>query len=218
MKTTYKWSITLLQHTTEYKVIHMTALMKYDQEVGKKAGGSDSLSEGGAHICTITSAICVQAKTQTHGIEFEVVTDGGQKARYLTVYYLKADNTQVAGGQSMLNAMMGLTNNSGLSYAQANRDGESVNYIPELEGKKIGLFLQKKLYTKNDQSEGYSFEIKVPFNPVDGKTLREALDNKPAQTIERMSNSYKDKDERKAAQSNTQSGADDYGMNPPPGY
>ena len=192
--------------------------MKYDQEIGKKAGGSDSLSEGGAHICTITSAVCVQAKTKTHGIEFEVVTDGGQKARYLNVYYMKADKSLIAGGQSMLNALMGLTGATQLSYAQANRDGEAVNYIPELEGKKIGLFLQKKLYTKGDQSEGYSFEIKVPFNPVDGKTLREALDNKPAQTIERMSNSYKDKDERTAQQASTQSDADDYGMNPPPGY
>ena len=118
----------------------------------------------------------------------------------------------------MLNAIMGLTGIPHLSYAQAVRDNENVNYVPELEGKKIGLFLQKKLYTKSDQSEGYSFEIKVPFNPIDGKTLRETLDNKPAQTIERMTDSYKDRDERKQ-QGGFESAEPDYGdMSPPPGY
>ena len=195
----------------------MTAFMKYDEETGKKAGGSDALSEGGAHICTITSAVCSLAKTGTHSIEFEVATDGGQKARYLNVYYMKADKSPIAGGQSMLNALMGLVGVPQLSYAQANREGKGINYIPELEGKKVGLFLQKRLYTKDNQSEGYSFEIKVPFNPVDRKTLREALDNKPAQTIDRMANSYADKDDRKPVQSGAAPIDDGYGE-PPPGF
>lgn len=180
----------------------MTELfMIYDEDMGKKAGGGESLSEGGAYICNITCAIYVLAKTGSHCIELEIKTAQGLKARYLNMAYQDKDGMPMAGGQSTLNAMMGiLGSTSGLSFSSAKRDGKDISYVPELEGKEIGLFLQKQLYTKPNQSDGYSFRIRVPYFPVDGKTLREKLENKPAQTIERMSNNYKDVDERKPAQ------------------
>ena len=180
----------------------MQAFMKYDQGSGVKAGGSDSLSEGGAYIFEITSAIYSCASTGTHGIEFSVQTKDGLKGRYINIYYAKKDNTPVSGGQSILNAIMGLLKIPAISFLQSNRDGAQVNCVPEIEGKTIGLFLQKKLYTKNDGSDGYQFEMKTPFDPATGKTLRELVNDIPANTIDRMTAAYKDSDERKAPQGN----------------
>ena len=172
--------------------------MQYDQESGIKSGGGDFLSEGGAHICEIVSAIYTQASTGSHGIEFEVKTSAGLKGRYLKSYYAKKDNTPVAGGKSLMDAMMGILGLQSLSFVAGTHEGANVNRVPEFEGKSIGLFLQKKLYSKTNGGDGYSFEIKVPFNAADGKTLRETLSNSQAQTIERLSSSYADKDERTA--------------------
>lgn len=180
----------------------MQAFMQYSQDSGVKAGGSDSLSEGGAYICEITSAIYSCASTGTHGIEFSVQTKDGLKGRYINIYYAKKDNTPVSGGQSILNAMMGLLKIPSISFLQANRDGASVNCVPEIEGKTMGLFLQKKLYTKGDGTDGYQFEIRTPFDAATGKTLREIVNDKPASTISRMMASYKDNDDRKTQNNN----------------
>ena len=175
--------------------------MQYNQESGEKAGGSGSLSEGGAYICDILTAEYIKAKSGTHGIEFSFKTEAGQKAQFVKVYYMKQDNTEVKGGQSILNAMMGLLGIQGLSFTTEKRKDYSGNdvevyAVSELEGKRLGIFLQKKLFTKNDNSDGYSFEIKVPYDPSTGKTLKEVNANQPAKTIEMMTNTYKDSDER----------------------
>jgi hypothetical protein len=192
------------------------SFMQYNEESAKKAGGGEGLSEGGAYICEITSAKYTSASTGTHGIEFEIKTVDGLTGKYITAYYAKANNEPIKSGQNILNAMMGVLNIPALSFASRAVGMETVNVVPELEGKTVGLFLQKKLFTKNDGKEGYSFSIRTPFNPVDSKTLKEIAENKPAQAIERMSNSYKDLDER---QSNTQQQlAPDYGDNYTPAY
>lgn len=171
----------------------MTTIMQYDQNEGMKAGGGDFITDGGPYICQITEAKYTTARTGTMGIEFSIKTQEGLSARFITVYYQKGDGDIVKGGHSLIHALMGLLQIQGITTAQ-NQDGEQ--YCPELQGKKVGLFLQKKLYTKNDGSDGYKFEIAVPFNMADRRTLRELIDNKPAQTIERMHASYSDKDER----------------------
>lgn len=171
----------------------MNTVLQYDQNEGMKAGGGDFVTEGGPYVCQITEAKYTKARTGTQGIEFSIKTQDGLSARFITVYYKKGDGEIVKGGHSLLQAMMGLLKIQGISSNQG-QDGES--YCPEFQGKKIGLFLQKKLYTKNDGQDGYKFEISVPFNIQDRRTLRELIDNKPAQTIERMEASYSDKDER----------------------
>lgn len=63
-------------------------------------------------------------------------------------------------------------------------------------GKKVGLFLQKVLYTKNDNSDGYKFEVRHVFQPGTRKTYAEHAENAPAETIAALELSMKDKDER----------------------
>lgn len=170
--------------------------MQFNEELAQKSGGSDFLQAGGGYTCTIESAIYKAAATGSHGIEFSVKTSDGLKANYITAYYMKADQTPITGGQSLLNAMMGFTGSKGLSFQPANLNGEQVNIIPELTGKTIGLFLQKKLYTKNDGGEGYRFEIRCPFDAQTKQTFKEKSTNKPAEAIARMEASYADLDER----------------------
>lgn len=176
----------------------MQSFMTYNQDEGMKAGGGTGITDGGAHICKITSAVYAKANTGSHAIEFEIENQEGLKGRYIKVYYAKADGAQISGGQSVLNAIMGLTGIQSLSFSPVNRNDENLNIVPELEGKEVGLFLQKKLYTSGQGNDGYSFEIKAPFDPRTSQTLREKVEQKEAKVIERLSNSYADKDERKA--------------------
>jgi len=175
-------------------------VMTYNQDLAAKAGGGEYLQQGGAHICEITEAKYVTAGTGSSGLQFSVKTDDGLKGNYINVYYSKAPAVKgqagepITGGASILQAMMGVLR---VERITAVKDGEGW-ICPEFTGKKIGLFLQKKLTTKNDGSDSYGFEIKVPFNHIDKKTMREILSNTPAQTIDRMSANYKDNDERKA--------------------
>ena len=173
------------------------AIMTYNQEDGLKAGGGNYISEGGAYVVKILEAKFVKAKTGTSGIEFSLETKEGQKANYITVYYVKPNGEAVQGGKSILNAMMGITGVSGIGTAKAKgQDGSEIYICPELTGKVIGMFLQKTLYTKNAGGDGYKFEIRVPFDANTSKTLREKISGDQPKTIENMTNSYKDKDER----------------------
>lgn len=171
-------------------------IMTYDQESAAKAGGGEYLSDGGPCVCTITEAKYIKANTGSDGIEFSVETVNGLKGNFVKVYYAKQNGQQkepIKSGHSLLNAIMGILRIQSLT---AQRGANNEYFCPELVGKKIGLFLQKVLYSKTQGGDGYKFEIAVPFNPVDRKTMREILDGKPAQTIDRMHAAYKDKDER----------------------
>ena len=172
--------------------------MQYNEDEAKKAGGGEYVSEGGAHLCMIDEARYVKASTGSNGIEFSVTTKDGLKANYLTVYYAKQDDTPIKSGRSILNAMMGIIGIKGLTFKEEIKGTEKIHIVPELTNKGCGLFLQKVLYTKRDNSEGYKFDIRVPFHPQLGKTLKEMVENKESRTIEVMANSYKDQDDRKA--------------------
>ena len=191
--------------------------MAFNQELAEKSGGSDFLQTGGAHVCTITLAKCIQSQQKgTQGVEFSITTEDGAKANYLTAYYAKSDGTPIGSGQSLLNALMGFLGISAISYVQQSVGSELFNVVPEFTDKKVGFFLEKVLYTKNDESDGYRFNIRCPFDPQTKQTFKEKAQNKPAQSISRMIEGYKDKDERTkptiAQQENHQnnSGFDDY--------
>lgn len=163
--------------------------MTYDESAGVKAGGS-GLSEGGAHVCDIVSAKYKEAGTGSKGIEFSLDV-GGLKANYITLYYAKADGSPIKGGSNALQAIMGILGLQKTTMVQSGEDW----VVSEFTGKKIGLFLQKRLFTKSDGGDGYGFDIRVPFDAQTRQTLREKVESKQAQTIESMSKSYKDQDD-----------------------
>tara|TARA_R110000851_G_scaffold88070_2_gene192178 strand:+ start:1448 stop:2038 length:591 start_codon:yes stop_codon:yes gene_type:complete len=187
----------------------------FDQNAALKAGGSDFLQEGGAHTVTIISAKYIVAKKGSHGMEFEIKTDSGQSAKFINIYYKKADGSIINGGYSTLCGIMFFLGLQGLSMQNAGAD----SFAPELAGQKVGLFLQKVLYTKNGGGDGYKFDIRAPYKFDTLHTVREAQENKQPTAIQNWINSYQDKDERTAQQSQApsnsfdQSGADDFAPN-----
>lgn len=168
----------------------------FNQDAAIKAGGGDFINEGGAYAVTIISAKYVTAGTGSRGMEFEVKADSGQTAKFITIYFQKNDGTPINGGYSTLCGIMYFLGLQGLSMQQSGPD----SFAPELTGKRVGLFLQKVLYTKNAGGDGYKFDIRAPFNPDGMHTVKEAESKSEAKTVQNWVNSYQDKDERKAQQ------------------
>jgi hypothetical protein len=144
------------------------------------------------------SALLGTANTGTKFVEFTLTTEQGQ-ARYLKVYYEKADGTKCAGN-GIINAIMGLLKLPAINTVQAQVDGEAVTIIPEFEDKPIGFVLQKIHYTNNSGKDKFKFDIRMPFSPNTRCTLKEALAQSPAVTVDKMLETLVDKDERNSGQ------------------
>lgn len=172
------------------------SMFTYNQNEAVTAGVSNYVSESGAYAGRITSAEwTVSSQKGTKGIELSFETADGLKANYLTLWYERADGSQLSGAK-MLNAIMGCTKVTALNSVVQNGQNGAQYMCPELANKSIGLVLQKVLYTKNDGQDGYKFEIRIPFIPQTGKTLAEQLGNKDAVAIDNILKSLTDKDDR----------------------
>ena len=166
-------------------------VVTFDQQLAERAGGASF--DGGAHVGTIIEAKFVTARSGTKGVELTFESESGQKFNYLSMYYQKSDGQPVKSGMNCLNAIMFFLKISGITARQSGQD-----YLcPELIGKRVGLFLQKRLYTKNDGSDGFDFSIRAPFHPDTKQTVKECTGNIPALSVEKWVESYSDNDERK---------------------
>lgn len=171
-------------------------MFSYDQAQAVTAGVSNYVNDSGAYGGKVLTAEWVaSSQKQTKGIEFSFETDDGLKANYLTIWYQKAGGEPLSGSK-MLNAIMGCCKVSNLTSKVVNYPDGTKYFCPELEGKALGLILQKVLYTKNDDSDGYKFEIRIPFIPQTGKTLAEQLGGKGALTVNKILSTLTDKDDR----------------------
>ena len=172
----------------------------FNQEAANKAGGGDYIQDGGAYVVDIICAKYITAGTGSKGLEFEVKTGSGQTAKFIKAYYEKIDGSQIPSGYSVLCGIMHFLKLNGLTVQNAG----DASIAPELTGKRVGLFLQKNLYTNKNNVDGYSFDIRAPYNPASMHTVREEQEQKPATSINNWVNSYSDVDKRTANQPVTQ--------------
>lgn len=174
----------------------MQPIITFDPESAKAAGPSGA-SETGAYTGTIRAALLTHgANSESQSIEFSVDADVGT-INYLRVSFIGRDGNPLRGGTAMINAIMGLTKVKALHATEVqNEQGEIELHCRELEGKPIGFVLQKVLYTKNDGGDGYRFEIRQAFGTNTRKTFKEAIDNLPAEAVDKLVASLSDKDER----------------------
>lgn len=172
-------------------------IFQYDQESALTSGASNYITEGGPHVGVIAEAKYVFGKNgkQSAGLEFTLSTDSGE-AKYLSVWYQKADGTVNQYGYALIQSMMGLCKLNTLTQ-QAKGD---YSIAPEFTGKQIGLLLQKILTSKQDGSDSYKMEIKLAFLPQTRQTLKEALGREPAVVVDQWAASLTVKDERKKGQ------------------
>ena len=173
-------------------------IFQYDQESALTSGASNYITEGGPYIGSISEAKYVFGKNgkQSAGLEFTLSTDSGE-AKYLSVWYQKADGAVNQYGYALIQSMMGLCKLSTLTQ-QAKGD---YSIAPEFTGKQIGLLLQKILTSKQDGSDSYKMEIKLAFLPQTRQTLKEAIGREPAVVVDQWAASLTVKDERKKGQS-----------------
>lgn len=161
-----------------------------NEALAAEAGVSDFVVNGGAYGCTILKAKYIKAKTTgSDGLEISVITDSELKANYLNIYFRKNNGESIKSGEAMLSGIMYLCGIPALTSVQQN--GEF--FAPELEGQKLGLFLQKSFYKKQDGGEGINFDIAMPFQESSLLTPEEAQKGKMAETINKMIAEYRDK-------------------------
>ncbi len=158
----------------------MATMFTYNQEQAVKGGQSSFISETGAYVGKILAAKYTKSQGGAQAMEFSIETDDGQQGNYLSVYYKAKDGSDLSSGLNMVQAIMGVT---GVKELTIKRQGND-DIAPELTNKRIGLFLQKELITKNDGSESYRLQILCPFSPVSQKTLAEHLNNEEPKRIQ----------------------------------
>ena len=175
-------------------------MFQFSQEAAMASRESFGITESGAYVGKL-SAKYVQGSngSKSAGIEFSLECDQG-KLNYLTAWYQKKDGTCNTTGYNLVNAMMGLLKLQTLTSKQVGEEW----VCPEFEGKQLGLVVQKELFTKNDGSEGYKFEIVMPFSAQSRKTLKEAIANAPAIAVDKMIPLLKTKDNRNKSQGSYQ--------------
>lgn len=172
-------------------------IFQYDQDSALTSGASNYITEGGPYVGTIAEAKYVFGKNgkRSAGLEFTLSTDSGE-AKYLSVWYQKADGTVNQYGYALVQSMMGLCKLNTLTQ-QAKGD---YSIAPEFNGKQIGLLLQKILTSKQDGSDSHKMEIKLAFLPQTRQTLKEAFGREPAVVVDQWAASLTVKDERKKGQ------------------
>ena len=169
-------------------------IFTYNQEAALTAGQGGFINESGAYVLTITEAALTTSQAGAKAIEFSGEADDGRKAQYLSVYVSKKDGSDNTFGVNMIHAIMGC---AGVKQLTNQMKDAKTFVAPEFAGKKVGLVLQKVLRSKNDGSDTYGLEIRLPFIAQTRQTLLEKAEGKNAEAVDRMVAGLKDKDERK---------------------
>lgn len=172
-------------------------------------GSSKFIDESGAYTGEITYARAVQSSTGGWGVELGFVTDAGQKAKYApTLWTLSADGKRHFG-HDILDCILICT---GMKAGAAMKPGtvkysvwdydlraevekESPGY-PAIAGKRIGLLLQKELYTTKAGKDGSRIQIVGAFDPETRQAASEKIENKPATVTDKRIATLKDSDKR----------------------
>lgn len=135
-------------------------MYKLDTQAAKQADSvGGRITEKGKYVGTFTRAQhVVSEKTGTAGIDFDFVTDDGQRARF-AIYTQKSDGTQIYGFKQLMAIMTCLqlrelsnpVNQRARVYDfDARQEVEvTVPQFPELLGKRIGLLLRMEEYGDN---------------------------------------------------------------------
>lgn len=182
-------------------------IFTYNQEAALTAGQGGFINESGAYVITITEAALTTSSGGAKAIEFSGEADDGRKVQYLSVYVSKKDGTDNTFGVNMIHAIMGCT---GVAQLTNHMKAAGQYVAPEFAGKKVGLVLQKVLRSKNDGSDTYGLEIRMPFIAQTHQTLLEKSEGKSPEAVERMVAGLKDKDERRKGSAGGSASYNDY--------
>lgn len=165
-------------------------------EQAKKAGSTGAISDTGAYEGVITSAIYSFGRDDSQSQALELSFDAdGVKANFLRINFIGKDGQQTFG-MGLISALMWAAQIKQAAPQQVPTPEGFEWHCPALEGKRVGLFLQKILRTKDDGSESYRMEVRHVFQPGTRRTYAEHADNAPAEAIAALEKTMKDRDDR----------------------
>ncbi|MFZ5406645.1 hypothetical protein [Enterobacter asburiae] len=166
-------------------------------EAALKAGSSAGISETGAYEGVITSAVYEFGKdSQSQALMLSLDADG-QKANFIRINFIGRDGSQTFG-MGLIAAIMWAAQVKDAQAQQRQGQNGPEWFLPAIEGKRVGLFLQKILTTKQDGSgDSYKLEVRHVFQPGSRLTYKEFTDKTPAEAIATLERTMKDKDDRK---------------------
>jgi len=157
-------------------------------EGAKSIRATSRLEEKGAYVGTITRAEAVTSSKGTHGVELAFKTDDGRTADYLSLWTVNADGEGLPG-RRVLDAIMAVARLRKVSIAPgkvrkwdaaAGQEAEKpAKVLPELTGKRVGLFLVREEYAKNDGTTGWKFIVIGAFDAETQALPVEILEQRP---------------------------------------
>ena len=172
----------------------MQTMFTYNQQQASELStGGNYVSESGGYIVKVTRAQFVGAtNSKASFLELDFETNDGKQLNYVSICYCKKDGTPNDYGNQVIQAIMCITGLQNLSMIQ---NGDKYE-CPELKGKYLGGVFQKVLYTKNNGSEGYKFELKIPYEPKTKLTAKEKIAGVAPSEVDKYLESLKDRDDR----------------------
>lgn len=168
----------------------------------KSIRASSRIEEKGAYVGTLTRVEAVTSRTGTQGVEIAFKTDDGRTADYLSLWTMNADG-EALFGRKVLDAIMAVARLRKVSVAPGkvrkwdSTAGQEVEkparILPELTGKRVGLFLVREEYQKNDGSSGWKFAIVGAFDAESQALPNEILDSLPPTGFDQFAASLRDR-------------------------
>jgi hypothetical protein len=190
----------------------------FDAEAAEQSDNfSTRIDTTGRYVGKITSAHRIVAKTGTTGVALTFEAKEGGLGDF-NLYATKADGTHTFG-YNQVQAIMGLLGlKTGLQGVPGKvklydaelgqRVEQDVTTYPALCGKDIGVVARKRLYSKDDGTDGWSMELAAVFDAQTGATWTEKKAGAMPAKIGKLLASIKDKDDRKAGSASAVGDAD----------
>lgn len=179
----------------------------FDAEAAKKAGTSAMINETGAYEGVILHAhysFGTDSQSQTLELGFE---SNGLKANYLRINFVNREG-EPTFGMDTVSALLWAAGVREAQPQQRQTQEGMVWALPAIEGKAVGLVLQKELRTKTtDGSDTYQMNIRHVFQAKTRLTYAELADKAPAEAIDKLMLTLKDADKRQPAAVNGAPGA-----------
>jgi hypothetical protein len=168
-------------------------------DAARAAGAGSRITETGKYVGAIVSAVAtVSGQKASEGIEISFEADDGRTADYLTIWTHRSDGTELPGFR-MVNALMTCVKARELkpvkgSVADPRTGGTKEAFVYAALAQRVGLILQRENYVKQDGTEGFKFDIVLPFDPVTGQSAAEILNRETdAAQVDRIASTLKDK-------------------------
>lgn len=182
----------------------------------KSIRASFRIEEKGAYVGTLTRVEAVTSRGGTQGVELAFKTDDGRTADYLSLWTMNASG-EALFGRKVLDAVMAVARLRKVSVvpgkvkkwdSTAGREVEvGAKVLPELTGKRIGLFLVREEYSKNDGTTGWKFAIVGAFDAESQALPNEILDSLPPSGFDQFVASLRDRPLKTGKSGATQSPA-----------